>query len=107
MQSPGAAALKDPSQYPRLEAYVKGIVGAFANDPRVLGWDVWNEPDNTNSDAYGKSNRRTKSISFSRFCRKCRVGSRGRRHAAAYQRCVGRRLVFSRNAESHGKNPNQ
>jgi hypothetical protein len=54
MQSPGAAALKDSSQYPRLEAYVKGIVGAFAADPRVLGWDVWNEPDNVNGDAYGK-----------------------------------------------------
>ena len=23
-----------------------GVVGAFANDPRVLGWDIWNEPDN-------------------------------------------------------------
>jgi hypothetical protein len=54
MQSPGAAALNDASQYPRLEAYVKEIVGAFANDARVLGWDVWNEPDNINSDAYGK-----------------------------------------------------
>jgi hypothetical protein len=54
LQSPGAAALKDPSQYSRLEAYVKGIVGAFANDPRVLGWDVWNEPGNTNDGAYAK-----------------------------------------------------
>jgi hypothetical protein len=54
LQSPGASALKDASQYPRLEGYVKGIVGAFANDARVLGWDVWNEPDNVNSDAYGK-----------------------------------------------------
>jgi hypothetical protein len=54
LQSPGAAALKDPSQYPRLEAYVKGIVGAFANDPRVLGWDVWNEPSNTNGGDYAK-----------------------------------------------------
>jgi len=54
VQSPGAAALKAPSQYPRLEAYVKGIVGAFATDPRVLGWDVWNEPDNTNGGAYAK-----------------------------------------------------
>lgn len=54
LQSPGAAALKDPSQYPRLEAYVKGIVGAFATDQRVLGWDVWNEPNNTNGDAYAK-----------------------------------------------------
>ena len=33
VQSPGAAALEDPKQYPRLEAYVKGVVGAFANDP--------------------------------------------------------------------------
>jgi len=52
LQSPGAAALKDPSQYPRLEAYVKGVVGAFAKDQRILGWDVWNEPDNTNGGSY-------------------------------------------------------
>jgi hypothetical protein len=54
MQSPGAAALKDPAQYPRLEAYVKGVVGAFANDRRVLAWDIWNEPENTNGGSYGK-----------------------------------------------------
>ncbi|WNO53555.1 cellulase family glycosylhydrolase [Stakelama saccharophila] len=46
VQSPGTAALQDPKQYPRLEAYVKGVVGRFANDKRILGWDVWNEPDN-------------------------------------------------------------
>ena len=54
VQSPGAAALQDPSQYPRLEAYVKGVVGAFANDPRVLAWDLWNEPDNTNNGSYSR-----------------------------------------------------
>ncbi len=48
VQSPGAKALQDPAQVPRLEKYVKGVVGAFANDPRILGWDVWNEPDNGN-----------------------------------------------------------
>src|SRR5258707_621668 len=48
VQSPGAAALDDPAQYPRLEAYVKGVVKAFGKDDRVLGWDVWNEPDNGN-----------------------------------------------------------
>jgi hypothetical protein len=48
VQSPGATALQDSSQYPRLKAYTIGVVGAFANDPRVLAWDVWNEPDNTN-----------------------------------------------------------
>jgi Cellulase (glycosyl hydrolase family 5) len=54
VQSPGAAALKDPSQLPRLEAYVKGVVGAFANDQRILGWDVWNEPGGTNEGSYEK-----------------------------------------------------
>lgn len=54
MQSPGANALQDAAQYPRLEAYVKGVVGAFANDHRILAWDVWNEPDNTNGSSYGK-----------------------------------------------------
>jgi hypothetical protein len=54
LQSPGAEALQDPSQYPRLEAYVKGVVAAFANDKRILAWDVWNEPDNLNTSSYGK-----------------------------------------------------
>ena len=26
----------------------------FKNDKRVLAWDVWNEPDNTNNSSYGK-----------------------------------------------------
>ncbi len=52
VQSPGAKALQDATQYPRLEAYVKGVVGAFAKDERVLGWDIWNEPDNGNGGSY-------------------------------------------------------
>ena len=47
VQSPGAEELTNPSAEPKLEAYVKGIVGAFGNDPRVLAWDIWNEPDNS------------------------------------------------------------
>lgn len=54
LQSPGAKALTDASQHPRLEAYVKGVVGAFAKDARILAWDVWNEPDNMNGSSYGK-----------------------------------------------------
>ena len=54
VQSPGAAALQDEKQYPRLEAYVKGVVTAFANDSRVLCWDVWNEPDNFNENNYAE-----------------------------------------------------
>jgi hypothetical protein len=44
VQSPGSTGLADPGQYPRLQAYVHGVVGAFATDDRILGWDVWNEP---------------------------------------------------------------
>ncbi len=33
-----------------LKAYVQGVVGAFGSDPRVLAWDVWNEPDNQGRD---------------------------------------------------------
>jgi hypothetical protein len=54
VQSPGRAALADATQYPRLKAYVQGVIGKFADDPRVLAWDVWNEPDNDNHPAYEK-----------------------------------------------------
>ncbi len=53
LQSPGLEALRDTAQYARLERYVKGVTAHFADDDRVLGWDVWNEPDNTNDRAYG------------------------------------------------------
>jgi hypothetical protein len=55
VQSPGRAGLEDERAYPRLEAYVKGVVGAFANDERILGWDVWNEPDNEGGGNYEKT----------------------------------------------------
>lgn len=51
VQSPGTA-MDDPSQYPRLENYVKDIVGQFGHDPRILAWDVWNEPDNPGGGDY-------------------------------------------------------
>jgi len=48
VQSPGGAELTDPSYEPKLKSYVQGVVGGFAKDDRILGWDIWNEPDNTN-----------------------------------------------------------
>jgi Cellulase (glycosyl hydrolase family 5) len=54
VQSPGEKALVDPAQEARLHEYVEGVVGAFAKDPRVLAWDIWNEPSNMNGGAYGR-----------------------------------------------------
>lgn len=60
VQAPGSAILEDPARYPELKGYVQGVVGAFASDPRVLAWDVWNEPDNTNNSSYGAREPRNK-----------------------------------------------
>lgn len=50
VQSPGAHRLRDPAYTRVLQSYVTGVVGMFRDDPRVLGWDVWNEPDNPSKD---------------------------------------------------------
>lgn len=47
LQSPGIAAATDPAQVARLKAYVQDIVIAYAKDPRILAWDVYNELGNT------------------------------------------------------------
>ncbi|RTY84080.1 1,4-beta-xylanase [Flavobacterium sp. LS1P28] len=54
VQSPGQKALEDETQYPRLEKYVKETVTHFKEDQRILGWDVWNEPDNMTGPSYEK-----------------------------------------------------
>ena len=54
MQSPNRATLQNTAEYPKLEAYVKGVVGAFAKDQRILAWDIWNEPDNENHGSYNQ-----------------------------------------------------
>ena len=44
--SPGHNIVRDNTQWPRLEPYVKDVVGSFKNDTRVWVWDVYNEPTN-------------------------------------------------------------
>ena len=46
LQSPTAKAAVDPAQWPRLEDYLGGVLDRFADDERVLVWDVYNEPGN-------------------------------------------------------------
>ncbi|MGO8768069.1 MAG: 1,4-beta-xylanase [Mycobacterium sp.] len=46
VQSPGAARLDDRDYARTLRGYVTGVLTQFRTDDRVLGWDLWNEPDN-------------------------------------------------------------
>jgi hypothetical protein len=46
VQSPGAEHIDDPRYRGVLYDYVTGVLSLFRNDDRVLGWDLWNEPDN-------------------------------------------------------------
>jgi hypothetical protein len=46
LQSPGHSVIATRSALGRLETYVKGVVGAFASDGRVLAWDLYNEITN-------------------------------------------------------------
>lgn len=48
VQSPGAAILGDPTRHAELAPYVQGLIDHFRDDPRIDGWDLFNEPDNPN-----------------------------------------------------------
>lgn len=60
VQSPGAAILEDPSKHDRLKPYVFGVIHHFRADPRVLAWDLFNEPDNDNGDRFKDHEARDK-----------------------------------------------
>ena len=94
VQSPGAKALGDPSQVPRLKAYVQGVVGAFAKDDRILGWDVWNEPGSYGGGDYAGTELE-RSVKIARVDSTAaagfHMGPRGESVAAAHQRRLGHR----------------
>jgi hypothetical protein len=45
--SPGRERVTGRSHWPSLEAYVQDIIGHFAQDHRVIAWDLYNEPGNS------------------------------------------------------------
>ena len=47
LRAPGPARIADQSTWPALEQYTKDILKSFSNDPRVLMWDLYNEPGNS------------------------------------------------------------
>ncbi|OBG98607.1 1,4-beta-xylanase [Mycobacterium sp. E3251] len=46
VQSPGAERLGDPRYAGVMRDYVTAVLTQFRSDDRILGWDLWNEPDN-------------------------------------------------------------
>ncbi len=52
VQSPGVEILGNLERHDELEPYVKGVIRRFRRDPRVLVWDLFNEPDNPNILSY-------------------------------------------------------
>jgi hypothetical protein len=61
VQSPGHEVLIDANKCDQLAGYIKGIIRTFKNDERVLIWDLYNEPGNTNGSSYGKLEPKNKS----------------------------------------------
>ena len=59
VQSPGRSYLEDPAKREELKPYVVGLLTRYRNDSRVLAWDLFNEPDNPNRQAYGKDGNKT------------------------------------------------
>ena len=47
LRCPGTKMLFDSRTWGKLEEYVKGVIGTFATDNRVLVWDMFNEPSNS------------------------------------------------------------
>jgi hypothetical protein len=44
--SPGHSMVVDSATHPKLTAYIQAVIGKFKNDPRILFWDLYNEPTN-------------------------------------------------------------
>ena len=47
MQDPGQPASENADNFPELEKYVKDILTTFGHDKRILLWDLYNEPGNS------------------------------------------------------------
>ncbi len=47
VRSPGKEVHNDSTKWAYLETYTKDILSTFKNDPRILMWDLYNEPGNS------------------------------------------------------------
>ncbi len=50
LQDPGQKESSDTTYFPVLEKYVRDILNSFGNDDRIVLWDLYNEPGNSDKD---------------------------------------------------------
>ena len=75
---------------------MKGVVGAFANDKRILAWDLWNEPDNGNDSSYAKGDPKNKNEIIVELLPQVFAWARAAKSDAAVdERAVARGLEFA------------
>lgn len=60
VQGPGSSILYDDSRWNELRPYVDTFLSRFANDTRVLAWDLFNEPDQIDFDTIHENSRTRK-----------------------------------------------
>jgi hypothetical protein len=70
VQSPGRVVLVDNAKQDALEPYVTDVIKRYGQDKRVLGWDLFNEPDNPNTNSYGPMELKNKDEVAARLVRK-------------------------------------
>jgi hypothetical protein len=70
VQSPGRVVLADNAKQDALKPYVTDVLKRYANDKRVLAWDLFNEADNLNGNSYGPLELKNKDEVAARLVRK-------------------------------------
>lgn len=70
VQSPGRVILSDSAKQDALKPYVVDVLAHYANDRRVLAWDLFNEPDNLNGNSYGPLELKNKDEVAARLVRR-------------------------------------
>jgi hypothetical protein len=70
VQSPGRVVLVDNAKQDALQPYVTDVLTRYANDARVLAWDLFNEPDNDNTNSYGPLELKNKDEVAARLVRR-------------------------------------
>ena len=76
VQSPGRELLADAKKQDELKPYVTDLLRQFGNDKRIVIWDLFNEPDNTNTSSYGKQELSNKDEVAAQLTRKAFAWSR-------------------------------